>query len=92
MIRERKYIRAFQRAKAVDESSARTLEELHLAHSPVFDRMIVKGFFIRCGQDRYYLNVPVAEIFQANRNYFMRIFLLILVLLLLAFISGKLLA
>jgi hypothetical protein len=89
MIRQKKYIKAFQRAGAVDETHATTLEELHLVSSFHFKKMIEKGIFIDCGNGRYFLNVPVAGIFSTNRQYFMRIFILILLILLLAVITGK---
>ncbi len=88
MIKQKRYIKAFQRHGATDEARARTLEEMDLRDSPVFRRMIVRGIFIPCPDDRYYLNVPLASVFQSGRQYFLRIFLLLLLILVIAFLSG----
>lgn len=91
IIKQSRYIKAFQRAGAVDEANARTLEELHLRDSIVFKRMITQGIFVFCKDERYYLNVPLVEVFRANRHYFLRIFFLVFLILLLAFITGNIL-
>jgi hypothetical protein len=53
--------------------------------------MIVQGIFIVCSDQRYYLNVPVAGIYQSGRQYFLRIFFLLFLILLIAFLTGLLL-
>jgi hypothetical protein len=81
-------MKAFQREGATDEAHSRTLEELGLRDSPIFRRMIVRGIFIPCADDRYYLNVPLASVYQSGRQYFLRIFLLLLLILVIAFLTG----
>lgn len=88
MLFQSRYIRAFERAGAIDEDRARTLQELHLRDTQVFRRMVMRGIFISCSKERYYLNIPVAEVYKTNRQYFLRIFLLVILILLLAFITG----
>lgn len=88
MILQSRYIRTFERAGAVDEESARTLKDLHLRDTQIFRRMVMRGIFISCQDERYYLNIPVAEVYKTNRQYFLRIFLLVILILLLAFITG----
>lgn len=88
LIKQKRYIKAFQREGATDEAHARTLEELDIKESPVFRRMIVMGMFIQCPDGRYYLNVPLASVYQSGRQYFLRIFLLLLLILVIAFLSG----
>jgi len=88
MIKQKRYIKAFERHGATDEAHACTLEELDLRDSPIFRRMIVRGIFIHCPDDRYYLNVPLASVYLSGRQYFLRIFLLLLLILVIAFLSG----
>ncbi len=91
MIKQKRFIKSFQRAGAIDEAHACSLDELHLRMSPLFRRMVIQGIFIACSDDRYYLNVPVATLYQSGRQYFLRIIFLLFLILLLAFITGILL-
>ena len=91
MIKQNRYIKSFQRAGAIDEEHACSLGELHLKDSLIFRQMIVKGIFIACSDQRFYLNVPVAGIYQSARQYFLRIFFLLFLILLIAFLTGMLL-
>ncbi|HOW24179.1 MAG TPA: hypothetical protein PK711_00795 [Bacteroidales bacterium] len=88
LIKQKRYINAFQRAGATDEAHACTPEELGLRDSLIFKRMIVRGIFIQCPDGRYYLNVPLASVYQSGRQYFLRIFLLVLLILFIALLSG----
>ncbi len=91
MVKQKRYIRVFQRAGATDEAHSRTLEDLHLRDTPMFRRMIMKGMFVACHDDRFYLNEPVVNIFLMNRQYFLRILFILILILVIAYITGSLL-
>jgi len=89
-IRKKKYLRVFRKAGAINEKSAKSLEDLKLHNSLIFRRMVTRGIFVQTGDSRYYLNQPVAEVYENNRKYYARIILLIVILIVLAIIIGVL--
>ena len=68
VLRRKQLIRVFREARATDSGRAVTLEQLGQRRSWIFDHMAARGVFIASGNDRYFMNEPVAEAFLAARR------------------------
>ncbi|GEM_PF-1295455 len=84
ILERRKYIRAFRRAGIINEWNAAALKDLGLQHSRCFEKMVKRRMMVSYGLNRYYLNLPIVEMYRDTRNHFMRIIIIIVVLFILA--------
>jgi hypothetical protein len=90
IIKRKKYIRAFVKAGVTREENAASLQNLGLHHSRQFEKMVRRQMVINEGKDKYYLNMPIVEMYRDTRNHFLRIVLIIIVLFILAFVIARL--
>jgi hypothetical protein len=90
ILARRKYIRAYRRAGIINEENAAALKDLGLQPSRCFEKMVKRQMMVSCGLNRYYLNLPILEMYRDTRNHFMRIIIIIVVLFILAVVIARL--
>ena len=83
IIKQNQYMRIFRKAGATDYRTAKTLEELGIRPTGIFNRMVDRGVFVNAGRDAFYIDQDAAAEFVSARR---KRALLALVLALLAFL------
>jgi hypothetical protein len=68
ILKQDRYLRSFERAGAMDSSSAKTLKELRLPESLVFRGLVVRGIISSSDPDRYFLVPANARRFARQRR------------------------
>lgn len=88
IMRQKRYIRAFQEAGATAPSTAKTLEEVRCRPSWILNRLVARGVLIAGEGNRYYLDVNASDRLLAFRRrialWLIVVFLAIVLLLTLA--------
>ena len=65
--RQNRYIRAFRNAEANTPDTARTLEQLAVRDSWIFDRLVARGVFVSAGDSRWFIDETAASAFIHRR-------------------------
>ena len=68
LAKQKRYIRAFREANAIDESRAVTLSEICQKPSFIYQRLVKQGVIDRAGNDRYYLDEVKEEELRKRRK------------------------
>ncbi len=90
IIKQNQYMRTFRKAGATDYRSAKTLEELGIRPTGIFNRMVDRGVFVNAGRDAFYIDQDAASEFVSTRRKraLWALVLAVLVLLALFFLRG----
>ncbi len=93
IVKQNQYMRLFRKAGATDYRTAKTLEELGIRPTGIFNRMVDRGVFINAGRDAFYIDQnAAAEFVSARRKRALwSLLLALLVLLVLFFLRGGIL-
>lgn len=68
VVRQNRLMRHFREAGALDESSARTLEEIGERNSWIFRKMVQRNVFVMVGDGHYYMDELFAAQFVHDRR------------------------
>lgn len=66
--RQNQYLNLFTQLCAIDREHAVTLEEAGIERSIIFNTMCARGIFIRCENNRFYMDTQAAMRFKAQRH------------------------
>lgn len=66
-LQEKKIIRGFITAKAIDETSAKPLEQINVRKRVLFKKLLLKGIILKTDDERYYL--CKSKVDEYNRKY-----------------------
>ena len=67
--RRKKFVRGFRERGATSLVRAIPFAEVGMRRSWIFDQMVSRGVFVAAGNDRFWMNEPVAEAFlEAQRR------------------------
>ena len=73
--KQNKYIDSFNKVGAIDATNAISLSEIGIRRSFIFDRMVSRGVFIQCADDKFYIDNKAAVYFKEYRRRKALIFL-----------------
>ncbi len=68
ILRRKKFIRRFTERGATSRDKAVAFADVGMRRSWVFDQMISRDVFVSVGNDRFYMDEPVAEAFLAAQR------------------------